>query len=170
VSEIFEGILCAVEPRDLEAIVARLVSAGSPNARRLRIRVRELGPQLSAAFVTNPRAQGSYLAQVADVASELSRLLGKALLVAYDTRVGVRLSALFSEGDAEAEYGEEDELFVPLREDGTPDAGGRRFHPEELDPSGEYETILNAVQMGLQQFGHPEAWAALRDLISAQRA
>lgn len=168
-SEVFEGILCAAQPDRLGAMVVDLSPAGAPRGRSPAYRTRELTPLLSAAFVTNPRAQGSFLEETAHTASVLSRALGKALLVAYDTRVSCRVAVL-AEGEVAAEFGEEDELFVPLREDGTPNNEGLRLRFEELDPTGEYETVVNAVQLGLQHFGHPEAWAALRELISAQGA
>lgn len=91
------------------------------------------------------------------IARTLSGRLGKALLVLYDDRCGLRHSALYEAGDMVRTFGEEDEIWVALDEQGQPDLDGARYRWEEIrdDVDGEYETLVNAIDAGLKAFGVP---------------
>jgi hypothetical protein len=167
-SELFEGVLCLCTPTEFEEAVRVATAAAGPRARRPRTKVRAVAPRLSAVYAANPRPEGSFAKEMASLAAELSLPLGKALFVLYDNRVGVRLSAMFADGDLVAEYDAEDEIFVPLDENGEPQLLGPRLKPAELDPEQEYDTVMNAVQRGLKDLGEPGAWPLVRELISGQ--
>jgi hypothetical protein len=89
------------------------------------------------------------------VACRLSWGLGKALLVLYDDRCGLRFSALYEKGDLASEFGPSDEIWVALDERGEPDLDGERYRWEEIedDEEGEYETIINSIDAGLEALG-----------------
>jgi len=101
-----------------------------------------------------------------DLARELSQLLGRALVVRFDSRIGHRSSALFEHGSLSRAFGEQEELFVPLDERGEPTAGAAPVRRWERDPDAEYETSKNAIQLGLEALGAGE-WEQLFEVITA---
>jgi hypothetical protein len=63
-------------------------------------------------------------------------------------------------------FGEADELFVPLDEEGEPIVFAEPLLAEELSEDLEYETIANAIQLGLGAMG-AGAWDELFNFITA---
>jgi len=101
------------------------------------------------------------------LAVELSMELGKALVVRYDDRVGLRWAGLYEGGEAVREFGEDDELWVPLGEDGEPVVDGLQLKYSELDPDEEYATSVNAIEAGLLAFGRG-SWQDLAPIIRGE--
>ena len=89
------------------------------------------------------------------IAITLSQRLGTALLVLYDNRCGSRFAALYARGIHVREFGESDELWVALDEEGEPLVSGRRFRWGDIkdDHDGEYDCIRNAIDAGLEALG-----------------
>jgi hypothetical protein len=159
-STTFQAVICAANPQD--------VTAASERWRSAQISVAQCAPGLAAVFATGPRNDASFF-NIADLlAQELSAAFGRALLVVFDDRTGTRASSLFRDGRADAEFGEEDELWVPLDANGHPISDGPRLTLAQLDPDREYETAANAIQLGFATMGHADAWPELRRFMSAQ--
>jgi hypothetical protein len=159
-STVFQAVICAANPQD--------VTAASERWRSAQIAVAQCAPNLSAVFATGPRNDVSFF-DIADLlARELSATFGRALIVVFDDRTGTRASSLFINGTAHAEFGEDDELWVPLDTNGYAIADGPRRTLAQLDPDQEYETVANAIQLGLAAMGHAAVWPELRRFISDQ--
>ena len=156
-SEIFEGVLAASDPGQLR----RALQPVSP---RVPLSVEALSG-VSVAYRTDPRESAAYSAELDRIAGELSRALGEALLVRYDSRVGHRSSVLYKGGTAVRSFGEADELYIRLGERGYPVQDGERLRPDQLSEDEEYETALNAIQLGLQVLGRGD-WVALHELMT----
>ena len=144
-SEVFEGILLASPFNEVQQAIRTL----SPS---LSLQVETLD-DLSIVSRNDQVGRLQFSMEIEPVAADLSKIIGKALVVRYDSGIGHRTSELFINGNMEKAFGEDDEVWVLLGEDGEPLVDGERFKLEELDPDEEYETIENAIQLGLQSFG-----------------
>jgi hypothetical protein len=164
-STIFEGVLCRASKDDLDIALDGLdaVSDIRRSGRGELVYV-QIAPDVSAVYVSKSDPRGVFLDEVWDVAVSLSRTFGKSLLVRYDDRVGYRSAVYFVEGVEEAVYAADDELWVPLDDEGDLVLSENPIHKTEFDEDTEYETIENAIQLGLKRFGVGE-WAALQRLI-----
>lgn len=102
-----------------------------------------------------------------EIAVYLSTKLETVLLIRYDSRISYRSSTLYREGKKIKEFSEEDELFVPLDEDGEPLTDNQRLKQSDFLPDEEYETVMNAIQLGLESINiDPGKWEKLVDLIN----
>ena len=149
-SYIFEGILCYASVDNLRRAV---IDEGS--ALTLHLVVSAFSTEVSVTNRNDSRDQADFTFKMDGVAEHLSITFGFALLVRYDDRIGHRSSAYIVDGRLQSSYGEEDEIWVLLDDNGEPLLSGPRFHTSELDPDPdvEYETIENAIQLGLKDFG-----------------
>jgi hypothetical protein len=95
----------------------------------------------------------------------LSIPFGRALLVRY-SRLGHRSSRLCIAGEETACFGKDDELFVPLDDRGYPITSATPKSRFEWEPNEEYETISNAIQLGLERLGVGR-WDSLFDLMTS---
>jgi hypothetical protein len=102
-----------------------------------------------------------------DLTRELSRTFGSALLVQYDDRIGLREAVVYRAGEPTHRFGLSDELWVPLDELGNPRRDVPHVRTVELDPAEEYETVVSAIDHGLEAFGvnPPLNATKLRDMI-----
>lgn len=93
--------------------------------------------------------------EVEKIAASLSMRFGKALLVLYDNSCDLRLAALYESGALAKEFGERDEIWVPLDEQGSPDTDRGRFRWDDIkdDSDGECDCIWDAIDAGLEAFG-----------------
>lgn len=157
-SEIFEGVLAYSDPGELQRAL-QPVNPGVP----LAIEVLRSG--MSVAYRTDPRETATFSAELDRVARELSRALGEALVVRYDSRVGQRSAALYENGAAGRSFGEADELYVRLDEQGYPLQDAAKLRLDQLSPDEEYETARNAIQLGLDALGHG-GWEDLHELMT----
>ena len=164
--EHFEGIVCSADVDSLQRALDGTVASLPARGRRAQFGIADLLPDLSVLHVRNARQEGSFLDVLAELGPTLSRGVDQAMVVAYDTRTGTRIAVLFERGELRAEFGEEDELWVALDEKGEAIAGSDQLRLDELLPECEYETVWNAVQLGLREMGKLEAWPILRQAIS----
>jgi hypothetical protein len=152
-SEVFEGIVCKRSATDVKSALM------SDNfAANLVIEPFTL----HGCIVTKPPvAPTRTFSSMEPIALWLSRQFDSVLLVRYDSRVGVRYSALFQLGVETQRFDRETEMYVPLDDAGEPllDANWRRF--SELDPNAEYETVQNAIELGFEVFGYG-SWPELK--------
>jgi hypothetical protein len=155
-SEVFEGVLLASPFNEAQKAVRTLPSS-------LSLIVERLG-DLSIVSRNDQVGRPQFSPEIEQVAADLSKIVGKALVVRYDSRIGHRTSELFIDGNMEKAFGEDDEVWVLLGEDGKPLVDGERFKLADMDPDQEYETIENAIQSGIQSFGSGD-WKELRALM-----
>jgi hypothetical protein len=86
-------------------------------------------------------------------AASLSEGVGVALAVSYDNGCAVRESALFHEGRRSMAFGEADEEWVPLNEEGMPIEDSPRIAIDRWISGEEYDCIRDAIRLGLDQLG-----------------
>jgi hypothetical protein len=141
---------------------AALPGLGSPSVQLQQL---ALGDGLWAFLPISARSDRPSLEALAGLALEISAAHGHALLLQYDDRSGFRSAALYRDGTLARVWSEADELWVPLDEEGEPMTSSQPLRTEELVQDGdqEYETIKDAIQLGLEAFGAP-AWLTSREL------
>lgn len=107
---------------------------------------------------------------VSDIAKEISKRRGAAMLVRWDDRVGVRESRVFRDGSQTHRFTTDDELYVMLDGDGMPLRSGRKYREAELDElegNEEFEVFQNAIELGCGQSGFCK-WDVLHKFIRRQ--
>ena len=89
------------------------------------------------------------------IASQISVILSQAILIRYDDRVGYRESIIFQEGYPIKRFDLADEIWVMLDEDGKPIVNGRKMRIKQIEDNEDekYETIYNAIQLGIDLVG-----------------
>jgi len=107
------------------------------------------------------REFGDYGEQLSAI---LSRHFGRAVLVRYDSGTCFRASVLFIDGLQEKSFHLADEKWVLLDEEGRPDPSQGVFLTHEMVKGKEYETIENAVQLGLKELGFGD-WKSLLTMM-----
>jgi hypothetical protein len=155
-SEVFEGVLLASPFNEVQKAVRTLPSS-------LSLKVEKLD-DLSVVSRNDQVGRPQFSQEIEQVATGLSNILGKALVVRHDSRIGHRTSELFINGNMERAFDEDDEVWVLLDEDGEPLVDGKRFKLADLDPDQEYETIENAIELGIQSLGSGD-WKELRSFM-----
>lgn len=81
---------------------------------------------------------------------------GKVLTVLWDDQNGVREAKFYLDGNDPLEFGEEDELYVELDDDGYPASSGKIYtlsEVEECPDEKEFETCKNAIELGCEASG-----------------
>ncbi len=156
-SEIFEGVLVKADARRLEAETIA--------EQRWPLVVAGLGSGLTIAYRDDPRETAAFSPGMDDLASAISRAVGAALVVRYDSRIGHRSANLYKEGVMERGFGEADETYYLLDERGYPRTDSEKLRADQLDEDEEYETAQNAIQLGLAALGADD-WEALYDLMT----
>ena len=149
-SEIFEGaIVPAINggPPALSGIAMRLAASS-------------LGPDAFVLYRTDLRRDAAFTREIDGLAEHLSNVTGRALVLRYDSRLGHRSSRLYIDGRQIRAFGEDDELFVPLDDDGEPVLSARPVRRDEFEAGAEYETVRNAIQLGMDALGVGD-WKAL---------
>jgi hypothetical protein len=147
-SDVFEGILCPGTPEQVSNTVDR--TAGG-----LSLKLRPLDNRVTAVYRSDVR-NTSFSERINEVAQNLSKERGKALLVRFDGRISHRSSVLFVDGKEIRDFTEEDEIYVLLGDRGKPLTEGRKFTFAEMaaaDPDEEFATFCDAIQLGLDAFG-----------------
>jgi len=155
-STVFHGILIARSVSSVNDAVGRMVQTSG-------LKVDSVTAELTAITLAEPR-RGIRIEETAALATSLSHAFD-ALFVLWDDRVGTRVSALYQSGKLIREFGPEDELWVPLNDDGRAMTERPPLCASELDEDGEYETSVNAIALGLREIGAGTAWTALRAFI-----
>jgi hypothetical protein len=115
----------------------------------------QVGDGLRSISRTDTRETGPASEEMEHIAEQVSEVTGSALLFRYDSRIGHRSSTLYERGKPVREFGLADERWVRLDEHGERILNGRTYSADELDPdpNAEYETLQNAIELGLDAFG-----------------
>jgi hypothetical protein len=147
-SEVFEGVIVSADESALRWAFNDLHS-------RLALRLTRLSLSIFGIYrfeYTEGRLFD--LPELERIAQRLSKGFDSVLVVFYDNRAHAMGSALFSGGQLIREFGEADEIWVGLDEDGTPALDGPRYSgddlPEEFDDG---ECIRTAIDAGLEAAG-----------------
>jgi len=156
-SEVFEGIIFPTPATSFAEVHGR--------ERGLELETHEIGDGLTTVYRSDPRKDGAFSSKMDELAAEVSRLGEMVLLARFDSRVGKRSSAIFENGERRQVFGEADELYVPMDERGDPIRDAPPLTLAMLDPKEEYETIQNAIQLGLRALGRG-SWDELFRLIT----
>jgi hypothetical protein len=141
----YDGVLVAA---GVETVRKYLSSNQLPEH---RLSIVPLRTRLTAIFRASDATRAFDTDAVTTFASATSSSFGSSLAVFYDDRIGLRASVLYANGVPIKQFGEEDELWVPLLTSGEPDTAARPLHASELlsGPEHEYETIANAIALGI---------------------
>lgn len=102
--------------------------------------------------------------EVDRVGEDLSRKLGKTLVVRYYSTTCYHSASMYEHGKRLSSFGEDDEIWVPLDEEGRHILDAGMFKLSELDDEVEYDTLRTAIDLGLQAMG---VNSTLRDLYAA---
>ncbi len=156
-SEIFEGVV-------VPAVGGRAPApAGRPAP--LELSIARLGPDAFVVYRSDARHAAAFTDRTEALAEGLSEVVGRALLVRYDSRIGHRSACVYEHGNRVRTFGEDDELFVPLDEEGEPILSADPVTRSEFEDGEEYETVRNAIEQGLDALGVAE-WDSLLDLMT----
>ncbi len=163
-SAVFEGVLV---PRTVAGTSgANLKKYCESQMGEIRIGLAVLDEEVSAIIRVGDR-NAPFSDEFDELGSALSSTFGRALVVRYDSRIGHRSSSYCEGGNELCRFGEEDEVYSPLDDDGA--ITGVRVSFDELDEEEEYETIENAIELGLRRLGAGR-WEDLLFLIYNQEA
>ena len=161
-SVIFEGILLLRKAVDAPGL--DLVKVCESRMSGIRLRQALLDDHVAAIMRVRDR-DAAFSEEVERLGAERSSRLGRALVARHDSRIGHRSSSFFEPGRLAARFGEEDEIFTPLDAGGS--TTGARFRVEDRDEGEEYETIENAIPLGLDRLG-ADSWEDLPSFIHNQ--
>lgn len=145
-SELYESVIVIA---DSETAHSAFRSLSSP----LHLRLIRLSDRIYAANRVATREDRFDEAAINEVAAQLSKSCGHSLAVFYDNRCGVNDSNLFRNGSLVESFGEEDELWVPLDDNGYQLTDGERFTVDQLDEDEEYDCIQSGIDVGLATLG-----------------
>lgn len=101
--------------------------------------------------------------EVNRLAAVLSVDFVSALAVHYDDRCGVKTALLYRAGSAVREYGDSDEVWTPMDEQGYPVADGPQYGGDAIPPDVECDCIRQAIDAGLEEAGY-RRWLSAADL------
>ena len=157
-----EGVLCIAPFENIRDIDLQISSS-------LNLQVDKIDDCLSCIYRVENQRNWIFDSEMEYVASQISVILSKAILIRYDDRVGYRESTVFQEGYPIKSFNLNDEIWVMLDEDGQPIIDGKQFTIEQIadDDDDEYETIYNAIQLGLDLLGiHKIVWKDVHSFIT----
>jgi hypothetical protein len=157
-SEVFEGFLCMVPEETLRPMVQSITST-------LGLTIEKLN-EYTIVYRNDPRSQAIFTEEIDGVAAHVSRNVGKILVIRYDSRIGHRSARLFEDGMLQCSFGAEDEVWVPVDEEGLPFKDGPVYKETELLRGEEYETIQNAIELGIQELPQTLGWQDLLRFIT----
>ena len=157
-SEVFEGLICNNPIEEIRREIRR-------KDLELQLIIEEFVDSSSIVYRNDTRADARFTTELDNLAVSLSILSGgDALLVRYDSRIGYRASILYVNGNPIESFDESKELFVLLDETGEPLLNSQLYTLDQLQPDEEYETGLNAIELGLQRFGKGD-WNHIKKVI-----
>ncbi len=159
-SEVFEGFLASVAPGHLKNVVDETGVV-------VPLAFASLEEGTAVCYRVDPRDALVFSEAMDRIVSNVSKSIGRSLLVRYDSRTGHRSATLYDRGEVEGDFGPDDELFVPLDEEGDPVRAAVPLPRAALDPDEEYETHRNAIELGISALG-VGTWPALLAFMSRQ--
>lgn len=162
-STIFEGVFFVASFEEVQSISSKISSP-------IKLKLQKINHYLcSFTVVENSRLFVSET-ELEYVASQISIIFHQSILVRYDNRVGYRESILFNEGILLKKFDLADELWVMLDEYGESITNGEKLSIAQIDDDDdekEYETICNAIQLGLDSLGiNINIWKEVHSFMS----
>lgn len=142
-SELYEGVVFRADVPTARAAFAALVSP-------LRLRLVRLATGVFGVYRVAGRREPIDLEALGDVASQLANQRGEAVALWHDGRSCLRGGMLYKKGLPFREFGPDDEVWVPLGDDGELVLDGPRYRLAELPPGGEYDCFASAIDVALQ--------------------
>ncbi|MBN9517376.1 hypothetical protein J0H58_02480 [bacterium] len=94
-----------------------------------------------------------------------SRYFERAVLARYDSGTCFRYSSLFTKGIQDKSFQLADEKWALLDDEARPDPSQGVFLISEMVKGKEYETIENAIQLGLNELGFGD-WKRLLEMMA----
>jgi hypothetical protein len=91
--------------------------------------------------------------QVHRLAAELSVPFHTTVAVHYDDRCALKIAVLFEGGNLVQEFGEQNEIWVPIDDHGDPVLNGLRYPGNRKPPNQECDCIYQAIDAGLDAAG-----------------
>lgn len=158
----FEGVLCLAPFENFQSISS---SISTP----LKLKAEKINEYLSYLSRVEDNISWKFSSEIEYVASQISLSFSKALLIRYDDRVGYRESIVFQKGYSIKRFDLADEIWVMLDDGGEPIVNGKQFTIEQIedDDDDEYETICNAIQLGLESIEiNKNTWREIRSFIT----
>jgi hypothetical protein len=101
-----------------------------------------------------------------ELADELSLLFDSSLVLHYDDQCGEKISVLSRQGEPVRGFGDEDEIWVPMDDDGNPNLDAPRYPGNAIPEDEECDCIRNAIDAGLEEAGFDD-WLTTRGLLDA---
>ncbi len=137
-----------------EGIVFRSPDAAAVDAFRglsapFRLRLVRLADGAFGVYRVAARSDRFDVETLTSLAATLSESTSAALAVFYDNNSGVRAATVFRGGTCSAEFGEDDEWWAPLDDDGEPRRDVPPVSATDLDAAEEYECVRDAIEVGL---------------------
>jgi len=142
-SEMFEGIVFRSTEPAAKQLFGNLTSA-------LALKLVSLSANIHGIYRSASRHEVFQTELLCQYAESLSEHTQSALAVFYDNSCGLRTSVLFQPPAQHVQYGENDEWWVELDDEGNPQIDGRKFRVSEFLPEAEYQTIYSAIDAGLE--------------------
>lgn len=149
-SEMYEGIVFRASDAAATDALLRL-SAPFP------LRLVRLADDTFGAYRVAGRSVPLDVQATTSLAAELSKAVSAALAVFYDNSSGVRMAAAFRNGTLSAEFGETDEWWTPLDEDGEPRRDVPPVLATDMEADQEYDCVRDAIEAGLAALEAPAA-------------
>ncbi len=119
---------------------------------------------LTAVFDNSPRSKPIADSEVERLARKLSTNFSRGLLIDYNDQVGYRSAKIYENGECVKEFDADDELWIPLSENGEPNLKASPVRSSEFLEDEEYETVKDALDLGFEAFG-AGSWSALVDFF-----
>lgn len=147
-SDVFEGVVVFTDEAAISRSFAELRS-------HLALRLTRLAPSILGVYRSDyPNGRPFDIPEQERIAQRLSEEFDRALLVFYDDRCDACGAALYSGGRLTREFGEPDEVWVELDDDGTPNLEGPRYSGDALpDDFDDGDCIRTAIDAGLDAAG-----------------
>ncbi|BAY11360.1 hypothetical protein [Calothrix sp. NIES-2098] len=159
-SNVFEAIVCEIDFDRAKNLLATISS-------ELTLEFIKINESLLVIYqLEENRHRLIFSQQIEYLASQVSLEISAVLVMRYDSRIGHRSSILFKEGLPISSFDENDEIWVLLDEEGEPLIDGERFSINSMKDDEEYETICNAIDLGLQALGI-ENWHEVYSFITS---
>ena len=156
----FAGVLCHARLSDVQRLnLSDLFPLKALNAS-------EIASGISVVYDNGYRQNDNFLSFAVRLSLYLSTQFDNALLVIYNDQTGQRISVHYIKGEENSRFTVDDEIFIPLDEQGEPVLSAKRLTLYELDEDEEYETVENAIELGLKKFGGLE-WSVLKTFITS---
>ncbi|MBV6626708.1 MAG: hypothetical protein KI793_27855 [Rivularia sp. (in: Bacteria)] len=146
---IFEAILFKANFEQIKDNINQEISTN------LKLRLDKINDDFSCFHVVENSRIFSSESEIDCVASQISIICSQALLIRYEGRVAYRESTVFQEGYPIKKFDLDDEIWVMVDENGEPIINGKQFRVEQIedDDDEEYETIYNAIGLGIEYIG-----------------